>query len=176
MKQNLITGISEVDQHLVDLDNRVRRQIVRVSTNQALTIVAKAIRNAIDSEPGISPQMKKALKWLIGKRFKKQKRSDEVTAKAGFGVGAAGKRRTPKRSGKNKGGVGLSAVNVHWFALGTQPRRNKRGNYRGFVSAIRVVSRAYAASGQTAADTMKRVALERIDQAVRDLASKSTGV
>lgn len=169
--QNQITGIAEVDQHLVDLESRARRQIVRNATNQGLTVIAKAIRQAIDQQPGISKELRRALKRLVGKRFRKRKRSDQIDAIAGFGVGAAGKKRDAQRSGKNRGGVGLSALNVHWFALGTQPRRNAAGHYRGAITPIRAVAIAYAASAETAAEKIKVTALLKIDEAVRKIAA-----
>lgn len=166
-----------IDRKLRELGDSVARRVVRAAVGSGQTVVAKEIRRAVDSEP-ISRELKRPLKKLVGKRYKRSKRSDAAFAKVGFGVGAARKKdsaETVGRSGKNKSekSVGVSSANVHWFAAGTRKRTTKtsRAN-RGALTGVKVVARAYAASKSAASAAMKKKAIERIEAEIAKLRAK----
>jgi hypothetical protein len=101
---------------------------MRAGLNAALTVLAKAERQAINASSA-SPQMKRAARLTIGKRLKREGLSKSVfSGKAGFAVGKASKRKREKaiaRAGdKSRRGVGISASNIHWPVLGTVERNN----------------------------------------------------
>jgi hypothetical protein len=173
-------GYEQLNRALAQLGSTVAKRVVKSATNAGLTVTSKAIKAAISAEPGLSPGLRRSLKKLVGKRFRKSKQSDNVVAKAGFAVGSAQKKQIG-RSGKNRGGVGLSAQNVHWFALGTKTRRTGsgvvarllgRGASRGRITEVKVVANAYQVSKGAAVAAMKKKSLERIEAEVKKLRSR----
>lgn len=159
----LVTGVEEIDRKLNGLANKEKRKIVRASTNAGMTVFAKALRKSVDAEQ-ISPQLKRAMKATVGRRFRKKKPwLDGMEAKVGFGVGKQKKdqsgkfvAKAAKRSGKNKTGVGLGSRNVHWFALGTRVRRvRKTGQEVGRIRQVRALQRALAIGRTLAFQQMK---------------------
>lgn len=64
----LVTGVEEIDRKLNGLANKEKRKIVRASTNAGMTVFAKALRKSVDAEQ-ISPQLKRAMKATVGRRF-----------------------------------------------------------------------------------------------------------
>jgi hypothetical protein len=168
------TGIAEIDAKLAALASKSARRVARKATNAGLKVITDKIRLEIKTEP-ISPQLKRALLRTVGRRFKRDSRSDSMSAKAGLGVGK--KSKPAKRSGKNKGGVGLTTRNLHWFALGTiqrlvTTRRGsslKRKRYSGRIKAVPAVARAGRKAATEAISTIRRVALEEIANEVKKL-------
>lgn len=189
------TGIPEIDRRLEILGSRVANRITRQSLNKGLTVLAQAERTAVDAEPNLSTDARRALKKTISKRLVLQNaRGRAISAKAGFGVGqkprgsksrarAAARESAiaAKRDAKGAKGVGLTANNVHWFALGTeerhQPYRRKRSSRLptsknvGRLAPVRAIRRSKSSLSRVLA-TIKQAALEKIDQAVRQLRSQ----
>ena len=128
MAERIVTGIEDIDRRLNALATREANQCVRSALQSGLTLTKNLIAREIDAESNISPDLAKALKATLGKRLvTRAKNAASVAAKAGMGVG---KRTTSSRAKaaakdagrKGKPGVGISANNVHWFALGTANR------------------------------------------------------
>lgn len=166
-----VTGINELDKALANLDTKVARKVTRTAVNAGLTAMAKGIRTAISAAP-ISPQLKRALKRAVGKRFNRTRRgSKDMSAKAGFGVGKKRKTRVAKRSGKTKGGVGLSAANAHWFLLGTKDRTTKTsGRYTGRIVAVRIIQVAYKRNARAVFAWMERVGYAKLQSEIERMA------
>lgn len=147
MSNRLVTGIEEIDRKLATLASRQANQIARSSINAGLTVIARQIRTEIDSEP-ISQDLKKALKATVGKRLETKRSKYGASAKAGFGVGkntraraARAAKRAAGRAGRK--GVGISANDVHWFALGTKKRFTRRPRrYVGSIQQVPAVRKA----------------------------------
>jgi hypothetical protein len=161
------TGIAEIDAKLAGLSSKAARRITRKATNAGLKVLTDQIRAEIKAE-SISPQLRRALLKTVGRRFKRRSGRDEMNAKAGLGVGK--KPKPVVRSGKNKGGVGLSTRNIHWFALGTKSRFTKSSRrYSGRIKAVPAVSRAGTKAAPKATQTMRSVALAEIAVELRKL-------
>lgn len=160
-----VTGVHAVDQQLIKLESKVARRIVRKATNAGLKEVTDAIRSEIKAAP-LSPQLRRALLRTVGRRFKKNRRTGQLEAKAGVSVGK--KTKPLNRSGRNKGGVGIGPRNVHWFILGTQNRTVKKTRRNsGRIKAVPVVARAGQKAGGTAKATMEKVAREELRKEYR---------
>lgn len=123
-----LTGLEEVKNKFGDLGKRVAKKAAKAGVNAGLTPLLGAIRRQVNGYP-ISPELKAAVRKTLGKRLLK-KEGQELTGKAGFGVGkqSEGKRRKAQdRAGDDaKRGVGISASNIHWFVLGTQDRYTRQ--------------------------------------------------
>ena len=164
-----LEGLDDMDRRLELLGSKSAKAVVRSGMNAGLTVMSKAIKKQIASEPGISPELKSSLKSTVNKRFKKRKRDDALEAKAGMSVG---KRKPIKRSGKHsKSGVGIGTPNVHWFALGTKLRRVKKtGAEVGRITQVAVVRKAMASRGSGGALRALRSAAEKkLDSEVNKL-------
>ena len=137
------TGLLDIDARLEELGTSSARKVTRSALNRGMSLMASSMRQAL-RQADISPELRKALRPLIGKRLKVQRFSGNVTAKVGFGVGKSHGKQAP-RSGKNRGGVGISGANVHWIVLGTADRYTKDGSYRGRIEALKIVVEAMSA-------------------------------
>jgi hypothetical protein len=186
MAIRIVTGIREVDQKLDKLARSEANKIARKSVNAGLSSLAKSLRSAIANYSNISPEMKKALRKTVGKRFITGGRAARfgVAAKVGLGVGK-GYSGTKERKRFGRRGVGISGNNVHWAARGTDERytgsrtyRTKTGSqrekrktrgprrYRGAMPQIAVVKIA----GRQGLSSVRAVMLEKALQAIEDSA------
>lgn len=181
-QQSRVTGIAEVDRHLRELSARAAKRIVRSSTQAGLDVVEMALFREIAAAPNLSDPMKQSLQLLLGKRFVKVRKRDEMQAKAGFAVGKA-RKVIPFRSAK-AGGVGISGQNVHWVAAGTkdryvkryrlpggggQLRRYRRPRYVGRMTPPRIVLKAIRKSGDASLAAMRESAFAAIDREIARL-------
>lgn len=101
-----------------------QRRIARGGVSKALRVLAKGIKGKV-------PPQFKDIKKVIGVRMAKSV-GVNPSGKTGAGVGVKAKKRKEqkqKRDKKREGrpGVGIGAENVHWFVLGTQDRKTKKG-------------------------------------------------
>lgn len=115
-----LTGDKELDKLLTDMQVGAVKKIMRPAIAAGLRVSAKAMKAAV-------PANMKSAKKAIGSRFNKSKRTGEVMAKAGAGVGmkaAKINKMDAKNAERRKGhsGVGISARNIMWFILGTAER------------------------------------------------------
>ena len=121
-----MSALSGVDELMAEL-NRLRINVPlkagRAGISAGLAIMVRSMRQAVNNS-GASSQMKRAARQTIGKRLLSDTR--QLIGKAGFGVGKPSKRKKEKaksRAGdKSRGGVGISASNIHWAVLGTADR------------------------------------------------------
>ena len=130
-----ITGVKELDRKFKRLANKASKKVEAQGIRAGLRVIVKGIKSEIP------PHMKDARK-AIGSRFKRRK-SGEVKAIAGGGAGKKKAAQAGERSGKP--GVGISAMNIHWFLLGTTDRTQKTtGRRTGVMPAVDAVRRGFA--------------------------------
>ena len=119
-----LAGLDALLAKLEILKTGTLKKATKAGVNAGLGVLAKSMRQAINSSPA-SPQMKRAARLTIGKRLL-AKEGKPAVGKAGFAVGKQSKRKKEKakaRAGdKSRGGVGISASNIHWPTLGTKQR------------------------------------------------------
>ena len=176
MPTRIDTGIRAIDRKLNRLATREANKIARSALNAGLGDLVKAIRREIDAA-SISADLKKSLKLTVGKRLETSpRRGMAARAKAGLGVGKNIKakmqrqaKRQGKRAAKGRRGVGISANNVQWFALGTRRRFTASGHATGQLNPVEVVPRAGRSAGGSLKSTVEAKARERMDAIVRSL-------
>ena len=127
-----IQGLDQLVRTIRRLKDRTAKRAAISGLNAGLTALNRAIRPAINAS-GASPQMKAAARQTLGKRLVKESYTRAViSAKAGFGVGLHGKLKRARAAGRvaarkakhgDKGGVGITASNIHWPVLGTKDRK-----------------------------------------------------
>jgi hypothetical protein len=107
-------GVAKLNGRLRELSGPEYSKVLRKGMRAGIKVIEKAQKAAT---PILS------VKQAIGSRLLKQK--EGFGAKAGAAVGkkkkptAAALRKAGKR---HRGGVGISARNIHWYVLGTQMR------------------------------------------------------
>lgn len=110
--QATITGDRELDRLLYRLGDDIVAKMAHKSIGKGLTVVARAIRNAVPAAK-TSGHSNRSIKRAIGRKNKRYKRGHLQFAKAGVAVGGAKKKGAP---------------HAHLLALGTDHR------YAGFSS------------------------------------------
>lgn len=153
-----ITGDKALDRKLRQLAGRGASKAATAGIRAALTPVAQAMRRAVTASDA-SPELKRAARKTIKSRFAKTFGRGRKQAKVGFGVG---KKADAGRSGRNRGGVGISSNNVHWFVLGTKNRQQKTtgrntGRVRDVFSGL-AEQALNAASSQALEKARKKIA------------------
>jgi len=154
------TGFEDLDSILAELPDKVKKRVVRSAVGAQMAVMRKAVRREIGSTPGISPQLKRPMKAAVGSRYKRNRRTHVKEAKVGFGVGR--QKGTAKRSGKNKGGVGINKRNAHWFAVGTKSRY-ENGAYRGRIESMDAVGRAVRNDAEISVGAARAKAYARLE-------------
>jgi hypothetical protein len=116
-----LEGLDELRRTLTNLKDKGVKKAAKAGINAGLQPLISAIRSQVNSAP-ISADLKKEVRATIGKRL--QKVGDDYVGKAGFGVGKSSKSKKVKAATRHgeKGGVGISSANIHWFVLGTAER------------------------------------------------------
>ena len=154
----------------------IARRLTLLGDKDAIAIMMSALRGGLNV---VANQIRKELKSPVEHVRKtvgvtvKRNRKGRITAKVGFRVGKK-KDLQAVRSGRNKGGVGISGQNVHWWILGAglqnPPRKRKtlnnastgimRPQQPGVVQNAwgRSQGRAKAAMAKAAAKTLERQA------------------
>ncbi len=112
-----ITGIPEIDARTQFLADRDARRIGRAAARKIVGIYARSIRRFVPASIAPSTSDKG-----IGSRGMRQRGARVYAAKAGIGVGRAAKNALKVVNRGRRKGVGVSARNLHWFALGTTDR------------------------------------------------------
>lgn len=140
------TGDRALDRRLASLEKREAKKFARKAINAALTIANKSIKSEAPS---------KRVRKSIGKRFKKNKRTNVTEAKAGINVG-------------KKRGANTRAPHAHLVALGTRRRKRRRlgGWAKGRSGKLRT-GRMRAVDGRFVKRGM-RSASGRMQQAIRN--------
>lgn len=122
--RNALSGQKELLAALKGIDDAMVDKIAPAGMRGYLRETAKAIKAEIPGE------LKDARQGINSRFVKRDKRTKEVSAKAGSGVGIKDARKqalAEKASAKRgkRSGVGISANNVHWAILGTGERTRK---------------------------------------------------
>lgn len=156
----IIFGIPELDKRLEGLKIAVANRCARAGLTKGARLAAKKIKAEV-------PSKDKHLRKAIGSSVKKQKGGPNrgyTQAKAGAAVGRASK-ATEKKARGNRGGVGISAENIHWYILGTQERTVKKtGQRSGKMPANPIVQRAMASGKSQVIEAIKEGTLTSIDR------------
>lgn len=136
-----VSGIEEIDARLQYLADKSARRIGRACAKKMVSTYARAIRRFIPASIAPSTSDKG-----IGSRGMRSKGPRVYAAKAGIGVGSAQKNALNVVNRGKRKGVGITAKNLHWFALGTGDRytgskksgnkRKSTGNLRRFTGRI----------------------------------------
>lgn len=134
-----VLGWKQLDRKLDRLKRSSSRTALRAGINAGMVPIARALRTAVNATSA-SPQLKRAARKAIGKRFAKAKRGmarGQYQAKVGFGVGKMTKRAREKAEAHAGRGVGITKDNIHWFVLGTDEREQKTtGRATGRIAGI----------------------------------------
>ena len=135
----VLTGVAELDHALSYMHtyhaNKVANMCIAAGCRKAASNIRRHIKRSIRP---------RTLDKGIGWRMKKGTRKNKADGKAGVAVGrafrASIKRTGPRalwqgKKGKKsiRKGVGISAANLHWFAMGTKKRYTKAGRYTGMI-------------------------------------------
>jgi hypothetical protein len=128
---NYVTGDKAIDRVLEAMQAGAVKKIMRPAIAAGLRVSAKAMKAAV-------PANMKDAKKAIGSRFNKSKRTGELMAKAGAGVGSIGKKKNREKAEEKqklkrggRPGVGIGVRNIMWFILGTKGRRTESGKSTG---------------------------------------------
>lgn len=113
----LLTGVDDVQKVLDGMRVGAANKIARPMLTKGARHLLKKVKAAV---PPNYKEAKKAMGMVVDARGGKSK--NQQRAKVGASVGGAAKMIGKGRSGKNTGGVGMGARNIHWFILGTAQR------------------------------------------------------
>jgi hypothetical protein len=136
------TGADALAKRLDEFGPQVARKILRPALRSGVAVLARAQRAAA---PKGQIDVKKAIGWGVSKRSTRTR----MTAKAGGGVGNAA--RNAKLTGRKKGrrgGVGISARNIHWYTLGTADRYTGSKSWSIKKGGQKVGTRSKATGGR----------------------------
>lgn len=132
---NAISGVEQLHKTIDQINDDVSKKDAAKVVRSVAANIAKAMRTEV-TKSNASADLKRAARRAIKQRMKKafgSKRGSSKEAKVGFGVG---KPAEANRSGHNRGGVGVSSKNIHWFVLGTGERATNTGHATGRVQAV----------------------------------------
>lgn len=129
----LLQGATDLLQRLERLRSVGAPKVARAAVKAGLVPLKKQLRGQINAA-SVSPEMKRAIRSTLGSRVMADKADgggQRIGGKVGFGVGKATKTKKEKAHARNMQGqgggvtgrgVGISAADIHWAILGTQPR------------------------------------------------------
>ena len=168
MTSMALSGLDELRKTLGALKDKGVKKAAKAGIVAGLQPLLSAIRSEINGAP-ISPELKKAARQTLGKSLKKS--GDDYLGKAGFGVGKAKAKnaRAAKRHGE-KGGVGVSTANIHWFVLGTTERETGRGWKRGNIAPM--LAGFVAKAAESSSSRITSAAAEKISSVLAAEAAK----
>ena len=168
-----IEGIEQLAANFNRLDFQAQK-IASSALKAGLNVVAQQIK------ADLSPKIKHVRK-TVGVVLKRSVRNGLKAAKVGFNVGKL-RPEEAVRSGRNRGGVGISGENIHWWILGAglsnPPRVRKKLAGKpptGTMATqqVTLVPNAYAKTKQTALKAMQKAAARRLRDSVRELERKA---
>jgi hypothetical protein len=114
-------GAEQLALSLEQFGPRVARRVIAGGLRSGALVLARAQRAAAPQTQ--TPGGKADIKAAIGYRVLKQTSRTLLSAKAGGGVGGGSRLPKIRKQGSGKrGGVGISARNIHWLILGTADR------------------------------------------------------
>lgn len=154
-----VEGLDAILRKLTDLEKKGSGRVLAAIIRAQLNAIGKQMKSDVDDK------VKEGRKG-VRSRFKNNAKKNVIQAKVGFGVGKKSKAK-PKgvnRKGNRKGGVGISAQNIHWWVAGTKKRTTIiRSMNRGKMPAMQPgLARIAAAKskGQQNKEMIKRGALQ----------------
>lgn len=153
----VVTGVKELDDRFQELGRKGMARVARSSIGKGLTVIKKAIQKAIPPAAKYADRghQTKTIRGAIGTSMKVSKITGQQEAKVGAAVGKKQSAiRAFVRPGKKRGGVGISANNIHWYIMGTDRRYTRKKAYRGRMPQEPAVRRGAAASMQQANDVI----------------------
>jgi hypothetical protein len=156
MIDDTVEGLDQILRKLSYLETKGADKVLSAMIRGQLNAIEKQMKKDTDSK------VKEGRKG-VRSRFKNKKKKNWIQAKVGFGVGKK-KKNAPKfvRKGNKRGGVGISAQNIHWWVAGTKSRQTKRNADRGAMPSMQPGLAAIAATksrGKQNAEMIKRGAL-----------------
>ena len=115
MKNDVVDGLDEILAALTTLETKSADKVLSAMIRGQMAPIQKQMKADVD------PKVKEGRKG-VRSRFKNNKKKNWILAKVGFGVGPK-KNQKPRRSKRTgRGGVGISAQNIHWWVAGTEHR------------------------------------------------------
>lgn len=157
MKHGTVDGLDSILRALSTLETKGAGRVLTAMIRGQMAPIQKQMKSDVNRK------VKEGRKG-VRSRFKNKKKKNEITAKVGFGVGKKSKKAPAKinRKGGRRGGVGISAQNIHWWVAGTKQRQTKRNANRGSMPSMQPGLAAIAATksaGKQNAEMIKRGAL-----------------
>lgn len=129
-----VKGDKELRRKLEHIQGPGAVKALYAGVRAGLTPLTRALRSAVNASS--APQaVKAAARKTVGQRFGKGGKAKQLTAKVGFAVGKKPSKSSKRGltaherfvygqgGAKQARGVGISESNVHWFVLGTGPRK-----------------------------------------------------
>jgi hypothetical protein len=167
-----IDGMKELAAAFNALD-RDAQQIASAALRAGLNVVAKQIKADID------PKIRHVRK-TVGVSIKRSVRKGLRQAKVGFRVGTQQELKAV-RSGKSRGGKGISGRNVHWWMLGAGVKNPPRDRWKSKMGPTgtmearqpRLVPDAWAKSQTSAFRAMQRAGGKRLEQMAKKAERKA---
>jgi len=113
----VVKGLDLLLKKMSVLENKSAEKILGAMVRAKLNVIGKQMKK------DTSKKVKEGRKGVRA-RFKHKINKNMIKALVGFGVGKRKKNEPKKvnRQGNKKGGVGISATNIHWWVAGTEKR------------------------------------------------------
>lgn len=127
----VVEGLDLLLKKMSVLENRSAEKILGAMVRAKLNVIGKQMKK------DTSKKVKEGRKGVRA-RWKHKINKNMIKALVGFGVGKR-KKNEPKqanRQGNKRGGVGISAQNIHWWVAGTEQRETRYGSDRGQMPAM----------------------------------------
>lgn len=158
--QVTISGLERLHERLSYLRDQSARRIGRAAVGAMAQEFARGIRRYVPES--VAPR---TADRGIGARTLRSLGPRDFRAKAGIRVGSANKNILKSVNRGKRKGVGVTAQNLHWFALGTVARRTRGGRYTGKIDKAKwggFVPKGVLAVEQVAVAKAMKVAEKRI--------------
>ena len=136
----VVEGLDLLLKKMSVLENRSAEKILGAMVRAKLNVIGKQMKK------DTSKKVKEGRKGVRA-RWKHKINKNMIKALVGFGVGKRKKNEPKKanRQGNKRGGVGISAQNIHWWVAGTERRETRYGSDRGQMPAMQPGLAAQAA-------------------------------
>lgn len=150
-----VEGLDQILRKLNELEKKGAGRVLSSMIRGQLNVIGKQMKADTDS------RVKEGRKG-VRSRFKNNAKKNWVLAKVGFGVGPKKLRKPRKSKRTSRGGVGISAQNIHWWVAGTKQRTTRSNQDRGQMPSFQPGLAKIAATksrGQQNKEMIKRGAL-----------------
>ena len=136
----VVEGLDLLLKKMSVLENRSAEKILGAMVRAKLNVIGKQMKK------DTSKKVKEGRKGVRA-RWKHKINKNMIKALVGFGVGKR-KKNEPKKATRQRnkrGGIGISAQNIHWWVAGTEQRETRYGSDRGQMPAMQPGLAAQAA-------------------------------